>query len=126
MNRRSFIGAAGFGIFAVASSSCTGRADDQARALARPELLSALGSGPVGVIGVRYRAANPSESDAPSLRRAIIASLPLRARFFQSTSVSLQQQVRADFAEGRTVVVDGWILSVTEARQCAIFSLIPA
>ena len=28
--------------------------------------------------------------------------------------------------QGRTVVVDGWVLAVTEARQAALFSLTPA
>jgi len=28
-------------------------------------------------------------------------------------------QIRADFADGRTVKVDGWVLSLTEARLCA-------
>jgi len=35
-------------------------------------------------------------------------------------------QIRGDFAAGRTVVIDGWVLSVTEARQAALFSLTPA
>ena len=35
-------------------------------------------------------------------------------------------QVRDDFANGRTVLVNGWVLAVTEARQCALFSLAPA
>ena len=39
---------------------------------------------------------------------------------------SIAQQVRDDFAAGRTVVVDGWVLSATEARQCALFSLASA
>jgi hypothetical protein len=34
--------------------------------------------------------------------------------------------VRDDFASGRTVVVDGWVLSAIEARQCALFSLASA
>jgi hypothetical protein len=34
--------------------------------------------------------------------------------------------VRDDFAGGRTIVIDGWVLSVTEARQCALFSLLPS
>jgi len=38
------------------------------------------------------------------------------------TSV-LEKKVRQDFQENKTIVVDGWILSVTEARQCALFSL---
>jgi hypothetical protein len=32
--------------------------------------------------------------------------------------------VARDFADGHTVLVDGWVLSVTEARQCALFSLL--
>jgi hypothetical protein len=36
---------------------------------------------------------------------------------------SIDDTVHEDFAAGRTVVVDGWVLSVTEARQCALFSL---
>jgi len=35
----------------------------------------------------------------------------------------LEEKVRQDFRENKTTVVDGWILSVTEARQCALFSL---
>jgi hypothetical protein len=37
---------------------------------------------------------------------------------------SIDRQVTDDFAAGRTAVVDGWVLSVTEARQCALFSLL--
>ncbi|MFZ9004421.1 MAG: hypothetical protein ACO20F_07490 [Robiginitalea sp.] len=35
----------------------------------------------------------------------------------------LQQKIVQDFEKGDTVMVDGWILSRTEARQCALFSL---
>jgi elongation factor P--beta-lysine ligase len=35
----------------------------------------------------------------------------------------LDKKIENDFASGRTVVVNGWILSQTEAQQCALFSL---
>jgi len=35
----------------------------------------------------------------------------------------LDQKVKQDFETGNTVLVKGWVLSVTEARQCALFSL---
>jgi len=38
----------------------------------------------------------------------------------------VNEQVQLDFARGRTVMLNGWVLSVTEARQCALFSLLPA
>jgi len=35
----------------------------------------------------------------------------------------MQQKVRADFENGATLVIQGWVLSQTEARQCALYSL---
>jgi hypothetical protein len=34
-----------------------------------------------------------------------------------------EDPVRADFAAGRVIAVRGWLLSRTEARRCALFSL---
>ena len=76
-------------------------------AISRPELLDALGPKTVRAIGARYRSMYPAEDDARVLVNAIDIS-----------------RVRDDFARGRTVVVDGWLLSTTEARQCALFSLL--
>jgi hypothetical protein len=36
---------------------------------------------------------------------------------------ALDKKVQQDFANGKTAIVDGWILSVTEARQCALYTL---
>jgi hypothetical protein len=38
--------------------------------------------------------------------------------------MSIAAMVRRDFDTGRTVLVNGWVLSATEARQCALFSLL--
>ena len=55
-------------------------------------------------IGVRYR-------------ELVDGDLPL------GKHQSIPHLVRDDFAHGRTVVIEGWVLAVTEARQCALFSL---
>lgn len=34
-----------------------------------------------------------------------------------------QSLIQADFENNRTVMIDGWLISVTEARQCALLSL---
>jgi len=47
------------------------------------------------------------------LRAAILAPHP-----------SIAATVRRDFETGRTVLVNGWVLAATEARQCALFSLL--
>jgi hypothetical protein len=35
----------------------------------------------------------------------------------------LEQQITVDYQSGNTVLLNGWLLSKTEARQCALFSL---
>lgn len=35
----------------------------------------------------------------------------------------LEQEVKRDYETGNTVILDGWILSETEAVQCALFSI---
>ena len=95
-------------------------------ALARPELLAALGAERVRVLGRRYRELVPAERDAASLGDGIRRSLPVSARLSGRSSTDVPRLVHDDFDAGRTVVVLGWILSATEARQCALFSLLPA
>ncbi len=36
----------------------------------------------------------------------------------------LNSEVENDFKTGKVVMVNGWVLSVTEARQCALLSLL--
>ncbi len=35
----------------------------------------------------------------------------------------VEEKVKYDFKSGRILVIKGWVLSQTEARQCALFSL---
>jgi hypothetical protein len=83
-----------------------------------------LGPERVRALGTHYRASTPSENSADSIRAAISSGHRLR---IPSLGIgTLDDQIRDDFANGRTVVVDGWVLSLTEARQAALFSLTPA
>ena len=128
LDRRRFLqltaGAVMTSFASAASAACSRESPDDERALAQPALLEMLGAERVQRIGERYRATVRSENSRAALAAAISRSrhrgLPLRWVWHGS----IERQVRDDFAAGRTVVVDGWVLSVTEARQCAIFSLI--
>jgi len=35
----------------------------------------------------------------------------------------LDEKIKQEFETGNTVLVNGWVLAITEARQCALFSL---
>ena len=125
LDRRRFLQASALGIIAtVADSGCTAGDAGDAAAVDRPFLLTVLGPDRVGELGAHYRAATPSESTAAALRSAISKSRGVRIPFIGNES--LADQIEDDFEEGRTLLVDGWVLSVTEARQAALYSLSPA
>lgn len=98
----------------------TSRGPDR-MALARPETLSRLGDPDLPrTLGRRYRAAFPEEDDPLLLRRALrLEAGPMKGA---TLSAGLQDRIRQDFAEDRTVELEGWILARTEARQCALAS----
>ena len=126
MDRRQFLRLTGATALAVGSSGCSAGPDYDVRSLAQPELLATLGAGPVRAIGARYRLVTPNEHGADPLRAAILASRPMRARLLPASSPPIGALVQDDFEKGRIVVLNGWILSLTEARQCALFSLLTA
>lgn len=91
-------------------------------ALARPRLLDMLhDSEIVRALGAKYREVVPAERDTPALTQAILGAA------WPATPSALRQhmdeRVQRDFDAGQTIRLDGWILSVTEARQCALYSL---
>ena len=95
-------------------------------ALDQSELLGLMSAELVRVLGRRYRQVVPNENDVRALRAAIAARIPWTDTLTGSLESAVLSLIQRDFAEGRTVVLDGWILSVTEARQCALHSLLRA
>jgi len=95
--------------------------------LAHPGLLSFLDDRRVWEIGSTYRRVFPQENAPETLRGAILADRGMSEDLTASNlQQCLDQQVQNDFTRGHTVQVNGWILSVTEARQCALYSLVVA
>lgn len=115
LTRRRFLQVGALGVAAAILQTCREGRD---RALDQPLLIATLGADRVRELGARYRAQTPSENTVEKLQTAINddrGSALLRH--------SIEDTVRDDFANGRTVLVDGWVLSITEARQAALFSL---
>jgi hypothetical protein len=75
-------------------------------------------------VGESYRSAYPDEDDVEVLEAALPDFEGLSGREVQDRLDTLNQQVRADFAAGDIVNVDGWLLAVTEARAAALVSLL--
>ena len=56
------------------------------------------------------------------VRRFLAAGYSTK-RYSGRDSHSVRDEIRADFAAARTVRVEGWILSATEARLCGLAAL---
>ena len=115
LDRRRFLQLSAIGIAAgLTDLGCAERND---RRLDQPGLIDVLGPQRVHELGTHYRAQTPAERDAETLRAKI--SEASSGLFHKSVDDAIED----DFENGRTVVVDGWVLAVTEARQAALFAL---
>jgi hypothetical protein len=125
LDRRRFLQLSALGIVAtLADSACAVSNDRAESAIDRPQLLAMLGPERVRELGAHYRVSTPNENTADALRAALSSGHSPQDSSIKSGP--LDAQIRDDFASGRTVVIDGWVLSVTEARQAALFSLTAA
>ncbi len=74
-------------------------------------------------VGESYLQCVPHEADPTVLAKL----LKIDARALPMDKAALRRyirdRIRQDFAEGRTTDVNGWILSSTEARLCAITAI---
>lgn len=123
MDRRQFIGMTAAGA-AVLTLPAWHAAASPATVVMEPGLLSILRNRQlIGDIGHAYRKEFPRENDVDVLQGTILSGVgvsPAKPRTFRAR---LDRRVKADFEEGQTVTVNGWVLSVTEARQCALYSM---
>jgi len=81
------------------------------------------------LLGRLYLDRNPQEANAARLVTLIGATrgpaLPAVTEApDESLRSGLEERIRNDFINSDTVTVDGWLLSITEARLCALVSLL--
>ena len=95
-------------------------AEAAARVLAGP-----LAESPeVADLGRRILARGSSGPTLELLTAALTEGWPEAPREEVEAASRLQRQHLDEFARGRTAEVDGWVLSLTEARLCALVALL--
>jgi hypothetical protein len=82
-----------------------------------------------GVVGRAYLREAPREADVPTLVQLVAGGLPGGVQVVnRATDNQLRElitvRIREDFAEDRTVTLQGWIVSQTEARLFAVAALV--
>jgi hypothetical protein len=122
MKRKNFILMTAAGLAAISipfTYSCLTNYDYD-RLLAQPGSLSFIWDNQtINEIGKNYRLQVPHENK----ERALVGEL-LADTDTDNLALSLEEKIIKDFKTGNTIIVDGWILSITEARQCALSSTI--
>ena len=82
-------------------------------------LLSLLGKAKTKEIGKSYVERFPSEADSKKLTALISAALN------EQPGSPVNLRIQNEFRGGKILIINGWILSLTEARQSALFYLNP-
>jgi hypothetical protein len=108
MNRRNFLWLT---LAGIPIAACHHPDTAQLQTLARPDfLLHVCDTATIRAIGQAYRAQVPKEAGEETLIRLLQTSPP-------------KEKTQEDYASGHTTTVKGWVLSLTEARQCALYSI---
>lgn len=125
-SRRTFLLTVLLGALAVAG--CDGQGPSRSTETVPQWLPGAVGDRDAAArIGQAYLATHPGEQSLDTLLAAIDAGLDgaqgAAAGDTQRVLMALQNAVRAEYLRGDSVAVQGWVLSVTEARVYAALAL---
>jgi len=130
MKRRAFVSVAGLGITAIGVTLIDFIDFDFFRpAYCKPEFMSHLCSNEgLRALGQEYLSLYPAERSCDLLITKLCGRPPGIESFSRKEIRSIRQRlkdaIKKDFFAGRTVILGGWVLSLTEARQCALFTLL--
>ena len=69
-------------------------------------------------IGLKYRDLFPTENISETLANSL--STDFINEF--SMRLELEKRLTKDFENDQIIILDGWLISLTEARQCALYS----
>jgi hypothetical protein len=127
MLRRQFLQLTAMGgtVFFVTGMSCNQHHPVSYDILAKPQALAQICDlKTLKEIGMAYHGQTSTEADADKLASLLL--LDSAGHSISSTSDNtfiqnlLSKKIDQDFEKGNIIIVKGWILSVTEARQCAL------
>jgi len=127
MKRKDFIQLSTFATAAISLPllhACN--APGSGQAMAQLDFLSRLfDEQTIKKTGASYLQKRPAEKNHKELVRLLADNSSIADSSNESAIHQyLEEKIKKDFDEGKTVMVNGWVLSVTEARQCALYSLI--
>lgn len=95
--------------------------------LTTPDLLGKFcKEGELREIGARYRELVPVENEKQKLTDLILTddkSQKLKTSDKLRITEFINAKIHDEFVADKTIIIKGWFISITEARQCALLSL---
>ncbi len=130
MDRRTFIQLSAVGAVAVTVPQIHCRANPD-NVLQFPGTLSSIcDEKTICELGQAYIQNHPSENKSSRLQDLLLSNTDGKemssSTDTEALAVFLDKKIVADFKNANTVILKGWVLSLTEARQCALYSLTSA
>lgn len=130
MKRRTFLLTTGGAALAIISLPIIKYYSNQSKAynpLIMPNQLSSLcDEKTIREIGIQYRKLVPQENDKIKLKNIILDNNNGKSLTNSDRSVIaefIDKKILKDFYDFKMHIIKGWVISTTEARQCALFSL---
>ena len=79
-------------------------------------------------LGQAYLLKFPGENKSSSLQDLLMEGHEDKKGTDDADAIAamLDKKIHEDFKTSKTVIIKGWVLSLTEARQCALYSLTKA
>ena len=128
MNRRVFVklGILGAGALTIPLIHCRSN-DAYSISLMQPAFLSQICEEKViQEIGLALRSLKPELRKKETVVRTLMTTLDGKKIDAKISSDELEkiieQKIQSDFKNSKTIILKGWVLSETEAYQCALFS----
>jgi hypothetical protein len=131
MKRRTFLffAVAGAAVIAIPFAACRPYSSSLAKTLGQPDFLTHIcDDKTIRGIGAAYCTRTPEEAEQNKLISLLLASPGCSQRQYDSAAdysrliQLLDNAVRDDYTAGKVLTINGWVLSLTEARQCALYS----
>jgi hypothetical protein len=127
MERRTFVRLSAYIAMTLTlplADSCASASTD--KTIAQPFFFSHLvDTKAINEAGRAYRKLIPDEDDKTKLIKLLLGDNN-KSTDKKMIQALLDNRVKQDFKAGKIVMAKGWVLSITEGRQCALYSIINA
>ncbi len=125
MKRRTFIISSAALIISAPLASYLWFSENKLSILKKPEtLLSICNEDELFKIGRKYISLHPLENSKDILiNKLMTATNNIKKSNIESTLNFMLKRIENDFKNKEYINIEGWVISITEARQCALFAI---